>query len=111
AGVGLVWRPLLWSLVAAGLLLSLQLAQAISASRAASVSAGRPRATCWKLAGLTTFLHLTQPIARLIGRVRHGLTPWRASGRAGFGWPWRSVSRWSESWQPAAARLRAIEAA
>jgi hypothetical protein len=57
---------------------------------------------------LTVVLHLVQPAARLIGRVQHGLLPWRRrglmpwrrSGSAGGVLGWRSeASVWSETWR------------
>jgi hypothetical protein len=51
---------------------------------------------------LTSFLFLIQPLARLAGRLRHGLTPWRR--RIGLAGPAngrlkQSSSVWSERWQ------------
>jgi O-antigen biosynthesis protein len=74
---GLLWTPLLF----AGPLLALALAARIAE---AGISAARAP-MMWKYAGfawlgrwlVTSFLHLSQPIARLVGRLRHGLTPWR----------------------------------
>ena len=53
-----------------------------------------------KLFSITAFMHLQQPMARLIGRIRHGLTPWRRRG-VGF---WRlpaptKLSIWREQWE------------
>src|SRR5262249_5719933 len=74
---GLVWTPLLfgWSVLA--LAVAARIAEAgISAARATMM---------WKCAGLErlgrwlviAFLNLSQPLARLIGRLHDGLTPWR----------------------------------
>src|SRR5207302_1588449 len=50
---------------------------------------------------LTGVLSLLQPIARLVGRVRHGLTPWRHHGRLRYAWPVpRRWALWSEQWRP-----------
>jgi hypothetical protein len=67
-----------------------------------------------KLRGITAALHVLQPAARLWGRRSYGLTPWRRqiprSSRS-FAWPRARTSKvWSETWQSADERLRALEA-
>ena len=59
---------------------------------------------------LTAALHLMQPIARLRGRLKEGLTPWRRRGpmRPAPLWP-VTASIWSERWQEPAERLRVME--
>src|SRR5439155_17176617 len=60
----------------------------------------------------TAALHLVQPVARLWGRLRHGLSPWRRRGSAGLAWPRRrEVAIWTEDWQEPAARVATLEAA
>jgi hypothetical protein len=60
--------------------------------------------------GLTALLHLLQPLARLRGRLRSALTPWRRHGPGGFAFPWlRTWSVWTETWQAPEARLRRLE--
>ncbi len=59
---------------------------------------------------LTAGLHLAQPLARLWGRLNHGLTPWRHRGRRDWATPVPKVFRlWSERWQAPEAWLRRIE--
>ncbi|HYT82491.1 MAG TPA: glycosyltransferase [Gemmatimonadales bacterium] len=60
---------------------------------------------------LTAALHLLQPFARLRGRLKEGLTPWRRHGvvRPAPLWP-VTASIWSERWEPPHMRLRALEA-
>ena len=61
---------------------------------------------------LVGFLVLTQPLARLVGRLEAGLTPWRHRGTAGLASPLpRTRSLWRERWLDLDKRLRAIEAA
>jgi hypothetical protein len=112
SALGLLWKPLLWAtpvlLVAVGALL----AQAgLSAARAHFTSAPATRRAWLKLWSMTTFMHLIQPLARLRGRLRFGLTPWRTRGVSGGFTPlWPRTARvWSERWQEADARLRLIE--
>jgi hypothetical protein len=57
-------------------------------------------------------MYLLQPLARLSGRLRHGLTPWRRRGSRSSALPLvRSYSFWSEQWQSTEERVRAIIAA
>jgi hypothetical protein len=57
-------------------------------------------------------LHLLQPLARLWGRLRWDLTPWRKRGVSGIASPRvRTFRIWSERWQDAADRLRSLEVA
>jgi hypothetical protein len=59
---------------------------------------------------LTAGMHLAQPVARLKGRLMHGLTPWRRRGVSGFAWPNpRALSIWSESWKSPEEWLGGIE--
>jgi GT2 family glycosyltransferase len=59
---------------------------------------------------LTAALHVLQPAARLVGRLRHGLTPWRRRPAFGYAFPWpRTAARWSEDWQEPAEQLRALD--
>ena len=47
---------------------------------------------------MTATLFLLQPLARLAGRLRNGLSPWRRRLRPGAAWPRpRTVKVWSES--------------
>src|SRR5205814_3452117 len=58
---------------------------------------------------LTAFLYMLQPLARLHGRLRYGLTLWRRHGPPGFMLPRpRAFSVWSEHWQAPANRLESI---
>ncbi len=71
----------------------------------------RHRATRLKLYSLTVLLHLLQPMARLYGRLRFGLAPWRWRGISGHVLPRPQVSTvWSEQWHDPLERLRSIEA-
>jgi hypothetical protein len=63
-----------------------------------------------KLFLITSFLHLIQPLARLIGRLKHGLTPWRHRGTEFFRLPIsKTVSYWSENWRDVSDRLHNLE--
>ena len=59
---------------------------------------------------IVTLLHLAQPLARLDGRLRHGLTPWRRRGARGRALPVaRRFEHWSEEWVDPHERVRAFE--
>jgi O-antigen biosynthesis protein len=54
----------------------------------------------FKLKLLTGFLHTAQPMARLYGRLRHGLSPWRRHNGQYFVFPLtRKYTIWSENWK------------
>ncbi len=112
-GLGYSWRPLL---LAAPLLLV-----ALGAPVAHAIASGiciRPSGPTRnflqkvRLIGVTTILHLLQPFARLFGRVRWGLTPWRWVKAESPSLPGTSsVVLWSEVWHGAQDRLKGVEAA
>jgi len=59
---------------------------------------------------LTMTLHALQPLARLAGRLRQGLSPWRRRGERIVALPRsRTVSIWSEGWQSLEQRLTELE--
>jgi hypothetical protein len=108
--LGLTWSPLLLAIpifMASGGAL---VAQAVAgASRARYPTPGERMRTKFLL---TAVLHLMQPLARLVGRLSHGLTPWRLGRRASFALPnARRLSIWSEDWQSLTGRLQSIESA
>ena len=95
--LGLLWRPLLlWAGVPLALAVLTALGQAaLSAAR----SHFGTREERWKRQGLTMYLHLMQPLARLWGRLAFGLTPWRSARLACLALPGpRRVSLWRERW-------------
>ncbi len=110
SALGIVWTPLLLALplllVASGALL---FEAALGATRASFNHAPRSRFTRMRLRLVTAFLYTLQPVARLSGRLRYGLAPWRRRAAAlALPLP-RSGSIWSERWQSAHDRLEQIE--
>ncbi len=111
AGLGAVWAPLM--LVAPLLLL----VAGLLAVRAVTISlqgrlptAGLTISERAARRGLAALLHLLQPLLRLDGRLRHGLTPWRRRGRPGRSLPRRrEIAQWRESWQDPFAALTAVQ--
>ena len=108
---GLFWTPLLWALVPMAIAIVAPLVQAaMGAARARyhksfSVSRG-VRMKRWLL---TMMLHLSQPLARLSGRLRHGLTPWRRRGDAKMVLPLPTgIAQWTEHWAPPESRSKSV---
>jgi O-antigen biosynthesis protein len=110
SALGCIWTPMLATLPLLVLAIGVPLVQAaLAAERAFFTSEARSRLAELKLRGLTAFLHLLQPLARLHGRLRWGLTPWRRPA-LGTALPRsREFVIWSEQWQSPEARLQAVE--
>ena len=59
---------------------------------------------------LIFFFHLLQPAARLWGRLKHGLTPWRRRRAYALSRPANLASSiWSETWRPTDEWMRDVE--
>ena len=108
SALGLLWHPLLAALPLLAIALLMPVLQALVSARRAAFPGSTTGAA--RLYALTALLHLVQPLARLKGRLRHGLTPWRARGdlRAAFPRP-RRFAVWTQHWRAGDARLRAVE--
>jgi GT2 family glycosyltransferase len=111
AGYELAHEPLLLSLpggIPGGVVL-LVAAVALLVVQAARLARGAADGA--KLRVLTTFLTILQPLARLVGRLGAGLTPWRlrAGTRLALPWP-RTHAVWDEHWRLPAERLERVEA-
>ncbi len=109
--IGIWWPPLLFALPLAVVSFIIPVIQAVRSARRASFPT--PSSSRWeqfKKYSVTAALHLIQPMARLIGRLRFGLTPWRIRGVSGFLVPWRRVhSIWSETWNAPQTLLTSVE--
>ncbi|HVH71747.1 MAG TPA: glycosyltransferase, partial [Candidatus Dormibacteraeota bacterium] len=80
--------------------------------RARPATPTRSRSEVVRLRLVTALLHVLQPLARLVGRVHWGLTPWRPPRAASSSLRWsNSIALWSEVWRSAEERLRALESA
>jgi O-antigen biosynthesis protein len=113
SSLGAVWQPMLLFLPLLGLAVGVLLFEAVMAAiRASFRTVPRTRLARLRLRSITALLYVLQPLARLWGRVKHGLTPWRRRGRSGVCVPRaRSWTIWSERAQPPEEWLGAIEAA
>lgn len=109
--LGLLWSPLL---VAAPMLVGAVVMTVVQAGMSAArcrFPAEPSRRGLVARRWLTATLHLIQPMARLHGRLSHGLTPWRWHGSGPRVPPWPArLKVWSEQGQPLDSRLRALEA-
>ncbi len=107
-----IWTPLLIFLPLFAAALAASLIQAgLSAANAKFQTEPLSSSGRLKLRALTAYLHLIQPLARLVGRLRHGLTPWRRRCAVVAAFPKRrSLKIWHEQWQAPEERLTSIEA-
>jgi GT2 family glycosyltransferase len=111
SALGVVWAPLLAAapLALAGVVALVWRALA-SGWRANSPVPGRSRLETFARRALTALLFLLQPVARLAGRLRNGLSPWRRRLRSGTAWPRsRTVQVWSERWREPQAWVQALQ--
>jgi O-antigen biosynthesis protein len=109
--LGFLWAPMFYALPLLVLALSAPIFQAVvSASRVCFAVPPVSRLSRFKLRTTTALLHLLQPLARLAGRLRSGLTFWRYNA-AGFTLPWpRKLAVWTEHWRDPNERLKSFEA-
>jgi glycosyltransferase involved in cell wall biosynthesis len=113
ASLGFLWAPLLWVWPVFFATVVIAVVQAaLSASK--NVSLPPDQKKNYKYRGLITFLHLVQPVARLYGRLNHGLTPWRKRGakfslELHFVFRQKTFTHWSEEWREAESWLRDVE--
>src|SRR5439155_27291463 len=112
AALGASWPPLMWAWLLLIVAVALPLAQAGRSALGVSFgSAPGAGPKLWKRGALTTCLYLLQPLERLIGRMRHGLTFYRRRATTGYALPrpW-TANLWTRSSLPVDERLQSIEA-
>jgi len=112
SALGGLWTPLLLAVPLLFLAVVATLIQAgLSAAHASFTSAPRTSTERLKRQGLTAALHLLQPLARLWGKSRHGLTPWRRRGLRVLVLPRpRALALWCEAWKPPETWLQGVVA-
>jgi O-antigen biosynthesis protein len=100
SALGLVWEPLFLAAPAFLVACCWILASAVIGGwRAHPLAPGRSRLETMRRRDMTALLFLLQPVARLAGRLRNGLSPWRRRTRTRPTLPRpRTVAVWSESW-------------
>jgi O-antigen biosynthesis protein len=109
SAVGAFWAP---ALLALPLLTGAIGALVVDATLGARRARFESRKGTARMRLLTGLLYLLQPLARLHGRITHGLTPWRRRGPRAVGSPRvRASSFWCERWQGTEDRVRAVSSA
>ena len=109
--LGFLWKPLFWVLPLLGVTLAAPVIQAALSASLVHFANPRSRLGWFKLKSLTALLHLLQPLARLTGRLRFGLTFWRVSATS-FTLPWpRKLAIWTKNWRDPNDRLKSLETA
>jgi GT2 family glycosyltransferase len=105
------WSPLVYVLPLLALAVLLPVSDAVYAGLSTRFGPHRRR-RLWLVRATTVLLHLAQPLARLIGRTGHGLTPWHQHVPAHKTLPRpREVRIWSEDWRDPEQRLADMYAA
>jgi hypothetical protein len=114
ACLGFLWQPLLWLWPVFLFSIAIIVVQAVI-SAAENSSLIKKHQQNWKYPTFITLLHIIQPLARLKGRINHGLTPWRIRGAKGnlrdltFFLP-KILTQWLEgNWKAAETWLEQIE--
>jgi GT2 family glycosyltransferase len=100
ASLGWSWSPLLllWPLALGAA--AIPVLQAWLSARKVRFHSARGRLDHARLVALTMALHLLQPMARLLGRLQHRLTPWRLHGAGARTLPFpRRIACGSEQWR------------
>ncbi|HYX87492.1 MAG TPA: glycosyltransferase, partial [Gaiellales bacterium] len=99
SALALIWPPLLYVVPVLGVAVLLPVGDAVYSGLRTRFGRRRAR-ELWRLRAVTSFLHLTQPLARLVGRIGHGLVPWRRRRPAGLALPRRrELAIWVEEWR------------
>jgi GT2 family glycosyltransferase len=113
SALSIYWRPLIFALPLLVFTVGVSFLQvALSAARASSAGSPGSRTAQVKLRGITGFLHLIQPLARLRGRwsYEHPLRWQRGATVLSLPRP-RTFAAWSERWRAPEEWLRLAEAA
>ena len=112
AVLGLSWSPLLWIAPLLVLAISAPIAQAaLAAYRAQFPVPPKSFGQRVQRRSLTFLLHLMQPVARLIGRLQHGLTPWRRRQLLTMKVTPTERTFWSETWKAPEQWIAELESA
>jgi GT2 family glycosyltransferase len=111
SALGLLWPPLLVAAPAFFAAIAWIVGAAFANGwRAHHAVPGRPLRETLKRRGVTALLFLLQPFARLAGRLRNGLSPWRRRTHAQPTLPWpRTVEIWSERWRDPQAWVEQLQ--
>ncbi len=119
SALGLVWEPFLLATPLLLFCVGVSILQAIRSAVGAAFIGPLPPRALGKRRVLTALLFLIQPLARLLGRLRHGLIFWRKPATAGYALPrpwtadiWtrdaRPIEEWLESFEVALKKLGCV---
>ncbi len=113
SALGALWSPLLLALpflIAA--ILALVYKATLGGMHGSVCAAGHSRLGRWRMRLRTGLLYMLQPAARLGGRLRFGLSPWRRRSAPRLGLPVpRTRSIWSETWHAPDERIARLDKA
>jgi GT2 family glycosyltransferase len=110
AALGALWPVLLMALPLLGLAVALPLATAVAGARQARLPGGMSKMEALRYRFITGLLFLFQPLARLRGRLGHGLAPWRVRVTGDRAVPSPSTCTiWTETWEAPQTRLAFLE--
>jgi GT2 family glycosyltransferase len=111
--LGFLWKPFFVALPILVVTMGLPLLNVMKSMYEASFTSNSLSGLdVLKLRLLTGFLHVIQPLARLYGRLRHGLTPWRWRGKQLYAFPSpRKFEIWRENWRPPNRQLQSVKTA
>src|ERR1043166_4920684 len=108
--LGLLRPHLGWALVGLVIAVGLSVLQACRCAAGITFDSHQTRAVRLQQRLLTAWLHIVQPVARLFGRIRHGLTFWRRRPAADYTFPKKwTADIWTARTEPAETRLQSIE--
>jgi glycosyltransferase involved in cell wall biosynthesis len=111
SAIGFLWKPLLATVPLLILAVGASIIQAaLSAGVASSCRWHGDHNRDWKPLGILTLLHLLHPLARLCGRLKYGLHPWRRRGAPRALPRRRTIPIWSEHWQSPEDWLCSVQA-
>jgi O-antigen biosynthesis protein len=113
SALGLLWAPLLLALPLLVASIAALLFKAGVGGAHATVAAARgSKVKCARMRIRTGLLYVVQPAARLFGRLRLGLSPWRRRSAPRLGLPVpRTTSIWSERWRAPDERVARLDKA
>jgi hypothetical protein len=113
SAVGFLWSPLLLSVpLLVGAVAALVFKATIGGIHATVFAARKSRGRSLRMRLRTALLYMSQPAARLGGRLRYGLSPWRRRSAPRLSLPVpRTTSIWSERWRAPDERVARLDKA
>jgi hypothetical protein len=107
--MAILWPRLLWTIPVFAVAAGATIAQALLSASQARLSTPARGRKLLKLRLITAWLHIIQPIARLWGRLRHGLHAGRMRLKQRPAIPIaRTVDVWRETWQAPEDKIRRL---